>query len=223
MSERRVSSAVFDPVRVLAVIAAALLLAGIAFEIGHATKSDKKNTAAGSTATTVKPGVLGSQITAPDDSTTTTAPAAETTTTVAATTATTTAAAATTATTAAPKPTTTTLPPRSCGTGTASAQATNSVAPGDQPNTWKNSGEADVANRTDRTLVLDKLTLRLNYDDGSSETFTPDGAIGAQIQPSQIKAFPYSRTSAKKSTKVDIIEFAAHPAGTGPECASQPA
>ena len=222
MSERRVSSAVFDPIRVLAVIAAALLLAGIAFEIGHATRDDKKNTAAGSTPTTVKPGVLGSQITAPDDSTTTTAAPAETTTTVAATTATT--AAGATATTAAPRPTTTTtLPPRSCGTGTASAQATNSVAPGDQPNTWKNSGEADVANRTDRTLVLDKLTLRLNYEDGSSETFTPDGAIGAQIQPSQIKGFPYSRTSAKKSTKVDIIEFAAHPAGTGPECASQPA
>jgi hypothetical protein len=213
---------VFDPVRVLAVIAAALLLAGIAFEVGHATRDDKKDNAASSTRTTVKPGVLGSQITAPDDSTTTTAPAAETTTTVAAATATT-VAAGTTATTAAPKPTTTTQPPRSCGSGTASAQATNSVSPGDQPNTWKNSGEADVANRTDRTLVLDKLTLRLNYEDGTSETFTPDGAIGAQIQPSQIKGFPYSRTGAKKSTKVDIIEFAAHPAGTGPECESQPA
>lgn len=222
MSERRVSSAVFDPIRVLAVIAAALLLAGVAFEVGHATRH-KKNESAAATSTTVKPGVLGSQITAPDETTTTAAPA-ETTTTVAAT-ATTAAPAAggTTATTAAPRPTTTTQPARSCGTGTASAQASNSVSPGDQPGTWKSAGEADVTNRTDRTLVLDKLTLRLNYGDGSSESFTPDGAIGAQVQPSQIKGFPFSRTSAKKATTVDITEFAAHPAGTGPECASQPA
>jgi len=226
MSERRVSSAVFDPIRVLAVIAAALLVAGVAFEVGHATRH-KKNESAASTPTTVKPGVLGSQITAPDDTTTTVEPVgpAGPATTVAASTATTAApaAAATTATTAAPRPTTTTQPPRSCGTGTATAQASNSVTPGDQPNTWKSSGEADVSNRTDRTLVIDRLTLRLNYEDGSSETFTPDGAIGAQVQPSQIKGFPFSRTSAKKSTKVDIIEFAAHPAGTGSECASQPA
>lgn len=221
MSERRVSSAVFDPIRVLAVIAAALLLAGIAFEIGHATRSKKKGTAAGATTTTVKPGVLGSQITAPDDTTTTAAPA-ETTTTVAATTATTNAAGAT-GTTAKPASTTTTLPPRSCGSGTATAQASNSVSPGDQPNTWKSSGEADVTNRTDRTLVIDKLTLRLNYTDGSSETFTPDNAIGAQVQPSQIKGFPFTRTSARKATSVDIVEFAGHPAGTGPECESQPA
>jgi len=65
--------------------------------------------------------------------------------------------------------------------------------------------------------------LRLNYNDGTSETFTPDGAIGAQVQPSQIKGFPFTRTSAKKATTVGIIEFAAHPAGTGPECESQPA
>jgi len=223
MSERRASSAVFDPVRVLAVIAAALLVAGIAFEVGHAARSKKKESAA-ATSTTVKPGVLGSQITNPDDTTTTAAPA-ETTTTVAATTATTTAAAvATTVTTAAPaRTTTTTQPPRSCGNGTASAQASNSVSPGDQPGTWKSSGEADVANRTDRTLVIDKLTLRLNFDDGSSETFTPDGAIGAQVQPSQIKGFSFTRTTAKKATTVDIIEFAAHPAGAGAECESQPA
>jgi hypothetical protein len=220
MSERRVSSAVFDPIRVLAVIAAALLIAGIAFEVGHATRSKKRESAA-STPTTVAPQVLGEKITAPDNTTTTAAPA-ETATTAApaATTATT---AGTTATTAAPHPTTTTQPPRSCGTGTASAQASNSVSPGDQPGTWKSSGEADVANRTDRTLVIDKLTLRLNYNDGTSETFTPDGAIGAQVQPSQIKGFPFTRTSAKKATTVDIIEFAGHPAGTGPECESQPA
>jgi hypothetical protein len=223
MSERRVSSAVFDPIRVLAVIAAALLVAGIAFEVGHATRTKKKESAA-STPTTVKPGVLGSQITAPEETTTTAAPA-ETTTTVAATATTVAPAASGTATTAAPRPTTTTTrpPSRSCGNGTASAQATNSVSQGDQAGTWKSSGEADVANRTDRTLVIDKLTLRLNYNDGTSETFTPDGAIGAQVQPSQIKGFPFTRTSAKKATTVDIIEFAGHPAGTGPECESQPA
>jgi hypothetical protein len=223
MSERRVSSAVFDPIRVLAVIAAALLVAGIAFEVGHATRTKKKESAA-STPTTVKPGVLGSQITAPEETTTTAAPA-ETTTTVAATATTAAPAASGTATTAAPRPTTTTTrpPSRSCGNGTASAQATNSVSQGDQAGTWKSSGEADVANRTDRTLVIDKLTLRLNFEDGSSESFTPDGAIGAQVQPSQIKGFPFTRTTAKKATTVDITEFAAHPAGTGAECESQPA
>jgi hypothetical protein len=228
MSERR-TSAIFDPVRVLAVIAAALLVAGIAFEVGHATRSKKKESAA-STSTTVKPAVLGTQITAPDETTTTVEPAQPATTAAGvaagstATTATTKAPApATPATTAAPRPTTTTQPPRSCGNGTASAQASNSVSPGDQAGTWKSSGEADVANRTDRTLVIDKLTLRLNFSDGSSETFTPDGAIGAQVQPSQIRGFPFTRTTAKKATTVDIIEFAAHPSGSGPECESQPA
>jgi len=97
-----VSSAVFDPIRVLAVIAAALLVAGIAFEVGHATRTKKKESAA-STPTTVKPGVLGSQITAPEETTTTAAPA-ETTTTVAATATTAAPAASGTATTAAPRP-----------------------------------------------------------------------------------------------------------------------
>jgi hypothetical protein len=224
MSERRVSSAVFDPIRVLAVIAAALLVAGIAFEVGHATRTKKKESAA-STPTTVKPEVLGSQITAPEETTTTAAPAATTTTVAATATTAAPAASGTTATTAVPGPTTTTTrpPSRSCGNGTATAQATNSVSQGDQAGTWKSSGEADVANRTDRTLVIDKLTLRLNFEDGSSESFTPDGAIGAQVQPSQIKGFPFTRTTAKKATTVDITEFAAHPAGTGAECESQPA
>ena len=220
MSQRR-TSAVFDPIRVLGVIAAALLLAGVAFEIGHATRDDnKKNTAASGVTTTVKPGVLGSQITAPDE-TTTTAPAAATTTTAPADTSTTVAVA--TATTVKAATTTTTRPPaRSCGTGTASAQASNSVKPGDTAGTWKSSGEGDVTNGTDRTLVVDKLTLRLNFTDGTSETFTPDGAVGANIQPSQIKGFPFTRTTAKQGSTVDIIEFAVHPAGSGPECESQP-
>src|SRR5581483_7609712 len=211
MSERRTSS-VFDPIRVLGVIAAALLLAGVAFEIGHVTRNDdNKNSSASGITTTVKPGVLGSQITAPDDSTSTTA-------------APTTTVAATTATTAAPAATTTTRPPsRSCGTGQATAQASNQVSPGASPGTWKSSGEADVNNGTDRTLVIDKLTLRQNFTDGSSETFTPDGAVGAQLQPSQIKGFPLTRTTAKQGSTVDIVEFQVHPAGTGPECASQPA
>jgi len=223
MSERRTSS-VFDPIRVLGVIAAALLLAGVAFEIGHVTRNDdNKNSSASGITTTVKPGVLGSQITAPDDSTSTTAAPAETPTT-AAPAATTTTVAATTATTAAPAATTTTRPPsRSCGTGQATAQASNQVSPGASPGTWKSSGEADVNNGTDRTLVIDKLTLRQNFTDGSSETFTPDGAVGAQVQPSQIKGFPFTRTTAKQGSTVDIVEFQVHPAGTGPECASQPA
>lgn len=224
MSERRTSS-VFDPIRVLGVIAAVLLLAGVAFEIGHVTRNDdNKNSSASGTTTTVKPGVLGSQITAPDDSTTTTAAPAATPTT-AAPAATTTTVAATTATTVAPAATTTTTrpPTRSCGTGQATAQASNQVSPGASAGTWKSSGEADVNNGTDRTLVIDKLTLRLNFTDGSSETFTPDGAVGAQVQPSQIKGFPFTRTTAKQGSTVDIVEFQVHPAGTGPECASQPA
>jgi hypothetical protein len=221
MSDRRVSSAVFGPIRVLAVIAAALLLAGVAFEVGHATRN-KDNEASSSSPSTVKPGVLGSTITAPDDSTTTTAAPAETTTTAAATTATT-AAPAATPTTAAPATTTTTRPPaRSCGSGEASARASNTVTP-QNGGTWKSTGEADVTNGTDRTIVVDKLTLRLNFTDGTSESFTPDGAIGAQIQPSQIRGFPFSRTTARQGSTVDIIEFQVHPAGTGAECASQPA
>ena len=63
--------------------------------------------------------------------------------------------------------------------------------------------------------LFGKLTLRQNFTDGSGETFTPDGAIGAQIQPSQIKGFPFSRTTAKQGSTVDIVEFQVHPAGTG--------
>lgn len=223
MSDRRLSSAVFDPIRVLAVIAAALLIAGVAFEVGHATKK-KDNEASSTSASTVKPGVLGSTITAPDDSTTTTAAPAVTVTTVAAT-ATTAAPAATTATTAAPAPTTTTTrpPTRSCGNGQATAKATMSVKPGTSAGTWDENGEADVTNGTDRAIQVDKLTLRLTYTDGSSETFTPDGAIGAQLQPSQIRGFAFTRTGAKQGSTADIIEFAMHPVGSGPECASQPA
>ena len=221
MSERRTSS-VFDPVRVLGVIAAVLLIAGVAFEIGHVTRnSDNKHSSASGTTTTIKPQVLGTQITSPDETSTTAAP---TPTTAAPATTSTTVAAVTATTVARPATTTTTRPPsHSCGSGEVTAQASNSVSPGATAGTWKSSGEADVHNGTDRTLVIDKLTLRLNYTDGSSDTFTPDGAIGAQVQPSQIKGFPFTRTTAKQGSTVDIIEFQVHPAGSGPECESQPA
>jgi hypothetical protein len=223
MSERRSSSAVFDPLRVLAVIAAALLVAGVAFEVGHATRK-KDKVAGASSPTTVKPGVLGSTITSPDETTTTAAAAATATT--APTTATTVAAGAPSPTTAPTAATTTTsrAPARSCGSGEATAKASLTVRPtGDSAAGWNESGSVDVTNSTDRPIQIDKLTVRLTYTDGSSDTFTPDGAIGAQVQTSQIKGFPYSRSTAKQGSRVDIIEFQVHPVGAGPECNSQPA
>jgi hypothetical protein len=225
MSQRRPTSAIFDPLRVLAVIAAALLVAGVAFEVGHATKK-KDKVASASSPTTVKPGVLGSKVTSPDESTTTTVAATATT---EATTQTTVAAGSqgqTTPTTKAPSPTTTTTraPSRSCGTGEATAKATLTTRPtGDSAAGWNNSGQVDVTNSTDRSIQVDKLTVRLTYTDGSSDTLTPDGAIGAQLQASQIKSFPFNRTGAKQGSRADIIEFAMHPVGSGPECNSQPA
>ena len=227
MSQRRSSSGVFDPLRVLAVIAAALLLAGVAFEVGHVSR--KKDTAAsGPTRSTVKPRVLGSHITNPDETTTTTAADEATTTTVAATTATTVAAgnpSPTTPTTAAPAPTTTTTRPttRSCGSGEVTAKASMSVKPtGDSAHGWNESGSIDVTNSTDRAIQIDKLTVRMTFTDGSFDTFTPDGAIGAQLQASQIKGFPYNRTTAKQGSSVEITEFQVHPVGSGAECNSQP-
>jgi hypothetical protein len=98
-----------------------------------------------------------------------------------------------------------------------------SVKPGTSSGTWDENGEADVANSTDRAIQVDKLTARITYTDGSSETFTPDGAIGAQLQPSQIRGFAFARSGAKQGSTVDIIEFQMHPVGSGPECNSQPA